>query len=437
MRKLILLCLLMTTVFPQELKFVVANNFDLSKTNSSLQLTAIQKNINVDKVKFAVFNALKPGKENDGYFNEISTDKYFIPNKNQFNWIKSSRSNFLVNFRDLNFRYDADDILVIGLNCSVFWDDKSRLSKEELNFLKNELDDTLPTQEIILILPDNPENIANIYDALALLNNKRVRFFISSIDDPQVVTNFNGINVLHQKEFREKTTVCQKISIKGDTTMIYQVFDDTSNELVRTLVDSTESFSSQIQTVFYDPDSLLIWEKNVNSSLIGDLCFAENKIISADQSGRVLAMDTLGNDLWEYFSFGNIYSTPVCKDGFAAVGSIQGDLEAIDAKTGEQMQSIGFDDAVSSNLAILNYNGPSNLMIPKQTKSKAAVIVGLEDGALYCYDMETLQEYWKFDTPKGAIQGTPFIQKDQIIFYSADGNIYMADGSNGWLTWKR
>ena len=153
-------------------------------------------------------------------------------------------------------------------------------------------------------------------------------------------------------------------------------------------------------------------------------------------SGLLTCLDTLGNVLWEYDAFGNIVSKPAAKDGIIAVATAQGDLATLNAETGEQLQTIGFDDALTSQLTIIDYTGNKRLMVPKRTNSKAAVIVGTATGKLYCYDLETLEQIWVNDEAQGMIEIEPLHYDFKLIYGSWDTNLYCIDDRTGTLIWK-
>jgi outer membrane protein assembly factor BamB len=120
-----------------------------------------------------------------------------------------------------------------------------------------------------------------------------------------------------------------------------------------------------------------------------------------------------------------------------AIATVQGDLETIKIENGRAIQSLGFGSAITSDLLSFDYTGSySSLMLPKQTRSKAAVVAGTEQGTLYCYDLETLQELWKFEQPADAIIGKPLFAKGAILFYSLDGFLYSINAQSGLLNWK-
>ena len=155
-----------------------------------------------------------------------------------------------------------------------------------------------------------------------------------------------------------------------------------------------------------------------------------------DKTGLLTCYDTSFTKLWDYDAFGDINGSPVAKDGFLALATFQGDLYALDAETGMDIQSIGFDEILTTELSAVEYTGTHQTMVPKKTDSKAAVIFGTDSGRLYCFDMETLEELWRNDDAKDAVEGQPVEYNNKIVFTSRDGFIYCVDTRTGWLVWK-
>jgi len=140
--------------------------------------------------------------------------------------------------------------------------------------------------------------------------------------------------------------------------------------------------------------------------------------------------------LWDYDAFGNIASKPTIADNIFAAATLQGDLITLDDSTGEQIQTIGFDEKITSSLITIKYAGKKDLLLPKYTDSKTAVVLGTSKGKLYCYDLESLQEFWVNSSAKGRIITEPLYYDNKIIYGSMDGYLYCVDAREGWLIWK-
>jgi outer membrane protein assembly factor BamB len=163
--------------------------------------------------------------------------------------------------------------------------------------------------------------------------------------------------------------------------------------------------------------------------------FSDGKIIAIEKD-TISCIDTLSKVLWKHDISGKIISQPIISGNQLVYGSLNGDLVVRDVNTGAQIQSIGIDDSITTNIAFIEYNGSNELMMPKQSNSKSAIIFGTASGKVYCFDVETLQEYWhNFDT-KGKLSSQLTIIENKALFARPDGFMYCIDISNGLLIWR-
>ncbi|MFA7228667.1 MAG: PQQ-binding-like beta-propeller repeat protein, partial [Melioribacteraceae bacterium] len=164
--------------------------------------------------------------------------------------------------------------------------------------------------------------------------------------------------------------------------------------------------------------------------------FWDNKIFTTGNSGKVTCFDTTGNTVWHREIPSQLVTAPLVTDGQVIIGTVNGEVISLIAHTGEQIQSLGIDDTVTTDLTSLNYEGNKELFLPKQSDSKTALIFGTSSGTLYCLDLETLQEYWRNNDSRGEIFYTPLVVQNKIIFSGSDGYIYSIDARSGLLNWR-
>lgn len=91
---------------------------------------------------------------------------------------------------------------------------------------------------------------------------------------------------------------------------------------------------------------------------------------------------------------------------------------------------------ITTDLALIDYKGTRELMLPKFTNSKSAIVFGTSTGKVYCYDFETLQEYWVNTNSKEMISSKPIYIDNKILFTSRDGFLYCLDARTGLMTWR-
>lgn len=164
--------------------------------------------------------------------------------------------------------------------------------------------------------------------------------------------------------------------------------------------------------------------------------FFDNKIYTIEKSGLVSCFDSTGKPVWKYPITPGIIWRPIVVDAQLAVGTTIGEIITLISFTGEQIQSIGIDDSITTNLAAFEYKGDKELFLPKQSGSKSAVIFGTASGNIYCLDIETLQEYWRNNDSHGSVISQPVVVENKILFSGSDGYLYSIDARNGLLNWR-
>ncbi|WP_348797612.1 PQQ-binding-like beta-propeller repeat protein [Flavobacterium adhaerens] len=155
----------------------------------------------------------------------------------------------------------------------------------------------------------------------------------------------------------------------------------------------------------------------------------------------------LGNVKWAFKTDGKVFSSPIVNEGTVYIGSEDGNLYAINEKTGKTNWKFKTGGAVHSSPAIF----------------ENTVYVGSFDGYYYAIDTKTGQLKWKFKTggeqwsgEKGFLGlkpadqymddlwdfflSSPVINPDKqnptVFFGSSDGNVYALNANTGELKWK-
>lgn len=423
----------------QDVRFAVADEVDLSTDIGIERFTKLINTINqFNDLDFVVFNNVKADlKFNDteiqSLIRKISSPVYFMPGQHQFLFDRGAREKFYETFGEFNFSRNLDSLKMLGLSSVVSWTPDPFFEREVFNLLKSAKKNNL--NPAVLILNNSPTEIKNFDQAVELLDSTKIEFILAPLNSNRTIEK-DRITLVNSKNNQRRSEAIKVISLNSDTLNVITHRLDGSLIDQEKVVFKGRAFTERNTDTTYDPEKLEKWSFDLGYSLASKISVNNDRIYAADVSGQVVCLNTNGKKLWEYFSFGYVYSSPTARDNYLAVATIQGDLETIDSRNGKLLQTLGFDSPITSDLASFDFNGPINLMIPKQTKSKAAVLVGTENGELFCYDLETLQEHWRFDEADGAIVGKPLYVKEHVIFYSLDGNIYALNSATGLLTWK-
>ena len=183
--------------------------------------------------------------------------------------------------------------------------------------------------------------------------------------------------------------------------------------------------------------SINVFTKFELKSLIGvSDSLWENKIYTCEKPGVVTCFDTTGNVVWRHSMSSEIVTGPLVTDGQIAIGTANGEIISIISHTGEQIQSLGIDDSITTDLTAMQYEGDKELFLPKQSSSKTAILFGTSSGIIYCLDLETLQEYWRNNDSRGKIIHPPLVIQNKVLFAGSDGYLYSIDARNGLLNWR-
>lgn len=161
-----------------------------------------------------------------------------------------------------------------------------------------------------------------------------------------------------------------------------------------------------------------------------------NKILVTFDSIYLNYLDENLNSLWKKNIYSKISASPVNDDNFFVIGTADGDIILIDEKTGMQDQSFGTGDSISSGIELFDYEGRKELVFPKMSDSKSAFLIGNRSGKIVCYDLETLQEYWRSNFSGSPIKSPMKLYNNKLFFTNSEGYLNCVDLHNGLLIWR-
>lgn len=441
MKRLILIIILLTTAVSnaQTTKFAFVHS-SFNETNFSAELDSLITKLNADStLSFVCFagTADESSSLMQDFGNvKLALDKLnkpysIVPYKNECRDYNTF-ANFLEYFGDDKFVINGGSFVFIGINPALPFSNIIHYTIENLNWLEETLDTFSLAKEIYFISPVEIEKIDNRHDLISLLAKKNIKLIINGSARENQQRNILGINAIDLKNSSEN---------ENTDFFIFNITKDsvTVNQTEKILAAFDKTIQSPVEnnnTPDYENISAEVKTKiDLNSTLTGSI-FWEDKIYTAEESGLISCYDTTGNLLWDYDTYGNMISSPVISDRMLTAATTNGDIITISAISGEQIQSIGFEENITTDLTVLNYTGNKILMIPKLTKSNSALVFGTASGKIFCYDLETLQEYWVNESAKGMIRTKPVVVENKILFGSYDGYIYCIDSRNGLLIWR-
>ncbi len=445
MKKILFTLLFIATINAQNI--FLLNNFNLSnKKNQKRFSNFVEKNINQDD--YLIING---NFTNQGLNTELTNSKQFleplcnnifvIPGINEYKWSESAGLKFREYWNDDKFSFTLNNYKVIGItSAKLYSNNKGYLSKETLDWLQNEIDNTTEANIILISNFSMLNNISNINKALNILSLKNSVLFISNSGSGRIL--FNKKNGLEEVQipfsfnFKEKKYNFTKLKL-FPTNISFNVF--VNNRIADSLKIPIPFKFTKKNTDSSDIDNYsveILLERNFNETIIAEPVIYHNKIITASYSGIVTCLDSTGTIIWDYDCYGNIVARPEVTNGQVIVGTIQGDLISLNLETGDQLQSIGFDESILSQISSFNYEGDKTLMTANISASPRSIIFATSSGKIYCYHLDTFEEIWQNHSSNGIILGKPILIGNKIILNSLDGFTNCIDANTGLLIWE-
>lgn len=450
LRSLIIFICAVVQITAQTYKFAWITDTHIGYPEANSELDTVVSVINsMNEIKFVLATGDITEK---GRNSELTTAKeileklrvpyYIIPGNHDTKWSESGCTKFAGLWGDDKFKFEFAGDVFIGLNSGIPWrGGGGHIKPEDLLWLEDEISKIDTLKEVYLAVHHPLDaDVDNWFEVTNILRGHKIKAVLHGHGHSNKLNSFNGIPAAMSRSTLSKNQKSWGFTLvenSEEKLKFYEVDSEREpgfwGEIDKTITHSIPQIDSSL---FINYSTNFQWQYDLESTLSTIPLIWEEKIYTADINGNITCYDTSGIILWDYTAFGNMYSKPAAMDGYLVLATIQGDLITLNAYTGEQLQTIGFDDTITSQLIMIDYKGESSLMFPKSTESKAAVVFGTANGKMYCYDVETLQEYWSNDKANGMIETEPLYINNKIIYGSWDTNLYCIDARTGLLIWK-
>lgn len=441
MKKIILLLLFISNLnFSQKVKFAVMSSPDIGINDNLEFLDTIISRLNkIEDLNFVIIfgNLTQKGTVKElvklkSTLNKLEKKYYLLPTLNDLkdanSWIYFSDT-----FED-KFAIRFNKKIFIGLSGVVPLTNIHHYTTEIINWINETLDTVSLDDEIYFLSPVQFDyKIDNWKTLLNLFQKNNLKLVINGNSQKNELRNLLGYHLLDIQPLNKSNMNFLIIKATNDSIYIF----DNNDYLIEAFDKKIEIPKENIELDSIQTYNAEILQNiNLNTTLLTSCNYWNNKIYTSDYSGLVSCLDTTGKVLWEFDANGNILGKPIITDRMLALSTFQGDLITLSAITGEQFQSIGFEDYITTDLLAIEYKGDKELMIPKVTQSMTALVFGTASGKVYCYDLETLQEYWVNDYCKDMVTSKLFHFGNKIFYTSRDGFLYCIDDRSGITIWR-
>jgi eukaryotic-like serine/threonine-protein kinase len=175
-------------------------------------------------------------------------------------------------------------------------------------------------------------------------------------------------------------------------------------------------YPSPAQTI---PDA---WDLFTSSPAI-----ANGKVYFGSGDGNVYAVDARSGVLqWKFATQDVVHASPAVAGNTVYIGSWDGHLYAIDAETGQQKWVFqgGQDPAIHNQVGFQS----------SPAVADGTVYVGSRDAHVYALDAATGRRKWDYPTSKSWVNGTPAVRDGVVYVGTSDSSRFMAlDARTGRL----
>ena len=441
---LVVLLILTSFAFAQGYKYAWITDTHIGSPNADKDLEAVINDIKKnDDIKFVVVTGdiAEKGRNTElelakQLFNKLNKNYYVIPGNHDTKWSESGTTKIKELWGNTNnFIFDFQTTRHIGINSGIPWrGGGGHVSPEDLEWLKTELEQTPKEKEIVFYIHHPLDgDVDNWFEVTNLLATRNVKAIFIGHGHANHLMNFADIPAAMGRSTlsRPKFPGYTLIDYQKDVIQLFEVKVDSIPHLWGTIETKKRNDIVKIdslQFIKYSPKVEFIWQKDQKKSFSTSLLVEKNRIYSTSIDGDVSCFDVSGHLIWQVNLGRTIFSRPAIFNDILAVATIEGDLFTINSSNGDVLQTMGINDALTSQLTIteIEYNG----------EKVNAVIVGTAKGKIYCYELKSLELIWENSSAAQMIETMPLVSQDKVIFGSWDNYLYCINKNSGTLIWK-
>ncbi len=186
------------------------------------------------------------------------------------------------------------------------------------------------------------------------------------------------------------------------------------------------------------------WKFPTGDRIVSSPVWNDGVIYFGGDDGNIYAVDAkTGRQLWKHTTGGPAPSTPAVVDGTLYVVSYDGKLHALDARTGgvrwkfatggeRRFEAKGLNGLQPRNQTIAD---PFDVFLSSPVVAEGAVYFGSGDGNLYAVDVASGELRWKFQTGD-VVHASPAYANGVLYFGSWDSYFYAVEAATGKEKWR-
>ena len=186
------------------------------------------------------------------------------------------------------------------------------------------------------------------------------------------------------------------------------------------------------------------WKFPTGHRVVSSPVWSEGVIYFGGDDGNIYAVEAKsGRQLWKRTTDGPAPSTPAVADGTVYVGSYDGKLYALNARNGamrwkfatggeRRFEAKGIHGLQPKNQTMAD---PFDVFLSSPVVVAGAVYFGSGDGNLYAIDLTSGEMRWKFPTGD-VVHASPAYADGVLFFGSWDSYFYAVEAASGKEKWR-
>ncbi len=176
----------------------------------------------------------------------------------------------------------------------------------------------------------------------------------------------------------------------------------------------------------------LQWRVQTGGMVQSSAALHEGTLYIGSGDGLLYALDArTGAQRWRFRTGRAISSTPAVADGLVFVGSRDNAFWAVDARTGKERWRLETGRDVPFPWGFES----GDLYTSSTTWADGTLYFGSGDGHVYAVDPKSGRTRWRFATG-GRVRSSPAVAEGRIYTGSADGTLYALDAKSGRELWR-
>ncbi|MGE5363387.1 MAG: PQQ-binding-like beta-propeller repeat protein [Bacteroidota bacterium] len=439
-------------IYAQDLKFAWISDLHIGYKNADADLQSIVENINgQQQLSFVIatgdiaeqgFNdQLMQAKK---ILDQLKIKYYVVPGNHDTYWSHNAGNKFRELWGSDRFTVTEGNTTIIGISSAIVLKGHSgHISPEMLKYLDDILSKTPKTRQVIVVLhhPLDGET-DNWFQVTNRLKDYNARFILNGHGHYNRLSKYNGIPAAMIRTILAKKPAAVEnkpgysiVSVWPDSLSFTEVRTDSTYKYWGSLSVSPTEETPHIDSLqFISYNAEILSKTELNETLAAAPLAAGNRIFAATLNGNVYCFDANGTKLWKTSTGGTITSRPALSGNTLVIATVEGDIICLNASSGQMGETIGLGEPVTSQLIITDYTGTKYLM--NGSRPEKCIIAGTASGAMFCYDLKSLEQIWENHDASGMIETRPLCTANKLIYGSWDGHLYCLDVRTGLLTWK-